>query len=373
MHEELQVAAGPYCRNVIRLSPLSQAGRKRKGGTALKRSKSQGKVAKMADVAALAGVTIMTVSRALHTPSAVSPATLEKVQDAIRETGFVPNYAARSLVSQHSPIVVALFPTMMNSVFSGTIEELSRQFSAQGYSLLLGETSFDIDTEEKLLSGFMGWRPAAIILTGAEHTEASRKLLENSAVPVVELWNLPKDPFDLAVGLSNRQAAYDMTRSLHEWGYRRIAFLNLNYPNNDRSVDRGAGYRQAMEELGLEVTPEMEIRVPFGLEHASAAVQQLVKITPKIDAVFCSSDSLAVGAMMGALRAGLSIPKDLAIAGFGNVELAATVVPSLTTVDVPRAQIGRECARIIMERLRGGYEGPPVIDCGYSIIRRESA
>lgn len=339
----------------------------------MKQVRPKGKVAKMADVAALAGVTIMTVSRALHTPGLVSPATLQKVQEAIRKTGFVPNYAARSLVSKQSPIIVALFPTMMNSVFSGTIEELSRRFSAQGYNLLLGETSFDIDIEEKLLAGFMGWRPAAIILTGSEHTPVSRKILENCAAPVVELWNLPKQPFDLAVGLSNRQAAYDMTRSLYEWGYRRIAFLNLHYPNNDRSIDRSAGYRQAMADFGLEVTPELEIKVPFGMESGSAAVRDLLKIKPKIDAVFCSSDSLAVGAMMGALRAGLSVPGDLAIAGFGNVELAATVVPSLTTVDVPRSQIGQECARIILERLRGTYDGPSVIDCGYSIIRRESA
>jgi LacI family gluconate utilization system Gnt-I transcriptional repressor len=354
--------AGPYQQRVVG-----------SGEARVKQVKSRGKVAKMADVAKLAGVTIMTVSRALHNPSAVSAATLEKVQDAIRETGFVPNYAARSLVSQHSPIIVALFPTMMNSVFSGTIEELSRQFSAQGYNLLLGETSFDVDVEEKLLSGFMGWRPAAMILTGSEHTAVSRKILENSAAPVVELWNLPKKPFDLAVGLSNRQAAYDMTRSLHDWGYRRIAFMNLHYPNNDRSVDRSAGYRQAMAELGLEVTPEMEIKVPFGMEAGSAAVRDLIKVSPKIDAVFCASDALAVGAIMGAMRAGLKVPDDLAIAGFGNVELASTVVPSLTTVDVPRAQIGRECARIIMERLRGTYDGPAVIDCGFSIIRRESA
>lgn len=327
----------------------------------------------MADVALLAGVTTMTVSRALRTPTAVSASTLEKINDAISRTGFVPNYAARSLVAQHSPIIVALFPTLMNSVFSGTIEELSRQFAAHGYNLLLGETGFDIDVEEKLLSGFIGWRPAAMILTGSEHTETSRKILENSMAPVVELWNLPAKPFDLAVGLSNRQAAYDMTKSLYDWGYRRIAFMNLHYPLNDRSADRRGGYRQAMADIGIEISPGMEIDVPFGMESGSAAVRDLIKVSPKIDAVFCASDTLAVGALMGALRAGLRVPQDLAIAGFGNVELASTVVPSLTTVDVPRAQIGRECARIIMENLRGNYDGPSVIDCGFSIIRRESA
>ena len=338
-----------------------------------KQLQTKNRIATMSDVAKMAGVTTMTVSRALRTPEAVSEKTLAKIQDAIYSSGFVLNYAARSLVSQRSQIIVALFPTMMNSVFSGTMEELSRQFSANGYNLLLGETSFDIEVEEKLLAGFIGWRPAAVILTGSEHTPRSRQILENSAAPVVELWNLPKDPFDLAVGLSNRDAAYEMTMALHKWGYRRIAFMNLHYPQNDRSVDRSAGYHAAMAELGIEVTADMEINVPFGMESGSVGVMQIIKSKPAIDAIICASDTLAVGALMGAARAGLRVPEDIAIAGFGDVELASTVAPTLTTVGVPRAQIGIETARIIMERLKGTYSGPSVIDCGFSIIRRESA
>jgi LacI family gluconate utilization system Gnt-I transcriptional repressor len=337
------------------------------------KSPSKGRIARMSDVAKLAGVTTMTVSRALRTPEAVSPKTLRKVEEAVRASGFITNYAARSLSSQRSQIVVALFPTMMNSVFSGTIEELSRQFLANGYHLLLGETSFDVEIEEKLLSGFIGWRPAALILTGSGHTAASRHILENSAATVVELWNLPANPFDLAVGFSNRDAAYDMTIALHRWGYRRIAFVNLHYAQNDRSVDRSAGYRDAMREIGVPEADIVEIAVPFGMESGGAVVEEIRRTRPEVDAIFCSSDTLAVGAVMGALRLGLRVPEDLAIAGFGDVELASAIVPALTTVKVPRAEIGRECARIIMERLRGTYDGPAVIDCGYSIIRRDSA
>jgi LacI family gluconate utilization system Gnt-I transcriptional repressor len=336
-------------------------------------NQSHKRIATMSDVARIAGVTTTTVSRALRTPDAVSEKTREKIKKAISETGFVLNYAARTLVSQRSQIIVALFPTMMNSVFSGTMEELSRELSANGYNLLVGETSFDIEVEERLLSGFMGWRPAALILTGSQHTDTSLQILDNSAAPVVELWNLPKDPFDLAVGLSNRDAAYAMTKSLHDWGYRRIAFLNLHYPQNDRSVDRSAGYRDAMADLGIEVTPDMEINVPFGMEAGREAVARVMNMKPRIDALFCASDTLAVGALMGAVRAGLRVPEDIAIAGFGDVELASIVSPGLTTVGVPRARIGSETARIVMERLNGTYNGPSVIDCGFTIIRRESA
>ncbi len=328
---------------------------------------------RMADVAKLAGVTTMTVSRVLRTPDKVSRKTRERVENAIRRTGFVPNYAARSLVSRRSQIVVALFPTVMNSVFSGTIEELSRELFASGYYMLLGETNFDVEVEERLLSGFMGWRPAAVVLVGSAHTATSRRLLESSGAPVVELWNVPERPFDLSVGFNNRAAAYEMTHALHRWGYRRIGFLNLHYPSNDRSIDRQEGYRAAMAELGIDVTADMELTVPFGMESGSNAVRRFLEASPRIDALFCASDSLAVGAIMGTLRAGLRVPQDLAIAGFGNVELASTLVPSLTTVGVPRGEIGRECARLIRERLVGTYDGPSVVDCGFSIVRRDSA
>lgn len=331
------------------------------------------RIARMSDVARLAGVTTMTVSRALRTPEVVSEETRRKIDEAIQRTGFVPNYAARSLVSKRTDVIVALFPTMMNSVFSGTIEELSRRFQAKGYHLLLGETRFDIEVEESLLSSFVGWRPAAIIVTGSEHTVRSRQLLENSEATIVELWNLPKKPFDLAVGFSNRDAAYDMTKSLHDWGYRRIAFMNLHYPRNDRSVDRRAGYRDAMADLGLPIEPGMEIDVPFGMKSGQVAIDRILDGTLKIDALLCSSDTLAVGTLMSALRAGLSVPGDLAIAGFGDVELASIVSPALTTVRVPRTEIGFETAKMTMDRLDGRYDGPPVVDCGYSIIRRESA
>ena len=328
---------------------------------------------RMADVARIAGVTPTTVSRAMRNPGALSPATLERVRAAIRQTGFVPNLAARSLVSQRSQIIVALVPTIMNSVFSGAIETLSRELAAGDYTLLLGETGFDGAAEEELLRGFMGWRPAGLVLVGSAHTDGTRRILETASAAVVEIWNLPERPFDMAVGLDNRAAARAMTASLIEWGFRRIAFMNLHYPGNDRSVDRRDGWVDGLHSHGLEPLPELEARVPFGMEQAGLALMRLMQIRPRPDALFCASDTLAVGALMAATRAGIRVPEDLAIAGFGDVELASTVVPSLTTVHVSRARIGRESARLLLDRLEGRAEGPATVDCGFRIVRRESA
>lgn len=342
------------------------------GSGGAKRAKSA-RAARMEDVAKLAGVTAMTVSRALRTPEKVSEETRNRVQEAVRLSGFIPNYAARSLSSQRSQIVVALFPTVMNSVFSGTIEALSDALSKEGFHLLLGETDFDVNTEETLLAGFVGWRPAGIVLVGSDHTVGTRAVLESASAPVIELWNLPKKPFDIAVGFSNFGAAYDMTKSLYDWGYRRIAFMYLEAPHNDRSADRRSGYRKAMADLGLPHDESLEIPVPFGVPSGREGLRQLLARDEAIDAVLCASDTLAVGALMEALRMGRRVPKDIAITGFGDVELAAELVPSLTTVHLPRAEMAQRSARAILERIDGTYTGPAVIDCGYSIVRRESA
>jgi len=335
--------------------------------------RSPRRMARMSDVARLAGVTAMTVSRALRTPEKVSPETRKRVEEAVQRSGFVLNYAARSLVSQRSQIIVALFPTVMNSVFSGTIEGLSKLLAEHGYPLLLGETDFDTETEERLLAGFIGWRPAGIVVTGSNHTVGTRAMLQNADVPVVELWGLPKKPFDVSVGFSNSDAAYEMTCSLWEWGYRRIAFLSLGYPRNSRTEERRRGYLRAVEELGLPRERGLEAKVHFGFQAGRDGLRTILQRQPDVDAIFCSSDTLAVGALTEAIRMGLRVPQDLAIAGFGDVELAAELVPSLTTVHLPRAEMGARAAEVLLERIGGSYDGPSVIDCGYSIIRRESA
>ncbi|MGI6853585.1 LacI family DNA-binding transcriptional regulator [Mesorhizobium sp. 1B3] len=343
------------------------------GGKASTSSRSGGPLATMADVAQLANVTTMTVSRALRMPEKVSAETREKIEKAIRICGFVPNYAARSLSSQHTPVIVALFPTMMNSVFSGTIEAISTHLHDNHYHLLLGQTNFDVEKEEELLAGFIGWRPAGIILTGGLRTSRTRKLLANADVPVVEVWNKPEQPFDVSVGFSNVKASYEMTRSLHEWGYRRVAFVSIDAPMNDRSLERLEGYRSAVAELGMANDPRLEMKVKFGVHAGREAMQHILENMPDVDAVFASSDTLAVGCLMEALRRGLKVPDDIAVAGFGDVELAAELVPSLTTVHVPRVDIGRRAASILIDRIAGSYDGPAVVDCGFEIVRRQSA
>lgn len=331
------------------------------------------RIPRMADVAQLAGVTAMTVSRALRTPEKVSPETLRRIDEAVRASGFVPNYAARSLISQNSRFIVALVPTVMNSVFSGTIEGLGEVLSQHGYQLLLGDTNFDIKREEALLAEFIGWRPAGVVLTGRHHSTRTNALLKALGVPVVELWNASKKPIDVSVGFSNDDAAFEMTSKLAAWGYRKIGLLYIQARHNDRSIGRRQGYRRAIRELGLPSEPGLEVETSFGFQAGRTGLRQLLDWHPDVNAVMCASDTLAVGALMEALRLGKRVPKELGIAGFGDVELAAELVPALTTVRLPRMEIGRRTGEVLLQRIAGTYGGSRAIDCGFSIVRRESA
>lgn len=340
---------------------------------AFKEDSKQGRPPLMSDVARLARVTAMTVSRALRTPALVSPETLARVEAAIAKTGFVPNYVAGSLSSSHSRIIVCIVPTIMNSVFSGMVEGLSDVLRAKNYQLLLGSTNFDLDVEEKLLREFLGWRPAGIVVTGHRHTRGARSMLLNSGVPVVETWHLDGKPMDTVVGFSNYHAAYEMTRALINWGYRKIALSYINAHNNDRSTARRDGHRQALIDAGRKPDPSLEAEVRFTFGAGREAAARLISAHPDIDAIMCASDALAAGVLMECLRRGLRVPKDVAVTGFGDVELSAELVPSLTTVRLPRNEIGRRTAEVLLDRIAGVRPAMTQYDCGFSIVRRESA
>ena len=337
------------------------------------RKGSMKRVPLMSDVARIARVTAMTVSRALRTPALVSPATLARVEAAVVKTGFVPNYVAGSLSSSHSRIIVAVVPTIMNSVFSGMVEGLSDVLRAKNYQLLLGSTNFDLNVEEKLLREFLGWRPAGIVVTGNKHTRGTRTILQNSDVPVVETWHLDGKPIDTVVGFSNYHAAYEMTRSLINWGYKKIALSYINAHNNDRSTARRDGYRQALRDAGRKVDPTLESEVTFTFGAGREAANRLLSAHPNLDAIMCASDALATGVLMECLRRKMRVPKDVAVTGFGDVELSAELVPSLTTVRLPRNEIGRRTADVLLGRIAGARAIMTQYDCGFSIVRRESA
>jgi LacI family gluconate utilization system Gnt-I transcriptional repressor len=341
---------------------------------------------RMVDVAQHAGVGTITVSRALRTPERVSPEVRQRVLKAMQATGYVPNLAAGTLKSQRSRVVAAVVPTLRNTIFAETVDALADGLRAHGFQLLIANSGYSLEAEESILLNLLGQQPVAVVLTGTAHTSRVRSLLRSLSLPVVETWDLSDDPIDRAVGFSNFEAARSMTLTLAARGYQRIAFAGAPPEREHRGAQRLAGYRQALAELGRR--PQTVMLEDLGVTFASGerAVRQLLGRARPPDAVFFVNDVAAFGAAQACVRMGVEVPGQLAIAGFGDFELASASNPPLTTVRIPGERIGQVTAQLIVDGLVGpvgegrsadaGDRGAPAgrsVDLGFEIVSRDSA
>jgi LacI family gluconate utilization system Gnt-I transcriptional repressor len=328
---------------------------------------------RMADVARQAGVALVTVSRVFHTPHKVAPQTRARVERVIRDTGYVPNLVARSLAAARTGIVAALIPTIDNSLHAEIVQALEERCKEAGLHTLLGCTNFTLDDEEEIVRSLLAHQPEAIYLTGINHSPLTRAMLSAAAIPVVEAGNLPADPIDMAVGYSSAAGAEAMVRLLIESGRRRIALVFSPIPSNDRQIDRRNAYQATLEAAGMEVDPARIVEADLSVPGGAAALRTLLDRKAEIDAVFCTTDVLAVGLLLECQRQGIAVPEQLAVGGFDDLPIAAEMVPALTTVRVPRRRTGEEAARLILARLAGQMPARRVVDVGFEIVRRGSA
>ena len=206
---------------------------------------------RMKDVAARAGVSVMTVSRALSHPDKVSGETLRRVQSAVDAVLYVPNGLAGNLSSRKSKAVGVIVPGINNSLYSSMIEAVSSTLRARGYHLMIADSGLNLENEEKAITSFLAQRVCGLILHNTQHTRKARSLISSIGVPTVEVGNLVERPIDLCVSYSNFDAAKAMTIHLGRLGYRRMAFVSLALGNNDRARKRRDGFLTGIRELGL--------------------------------------------------------------------------------------------------------------------------
>lgn len=325
----------------------------------------------MADVGRMAGVTQVTVSRALSDPAKVSPKTLARIRDAIALTGFVPNAVAGALASSRSRLVSALIPSLTNITYTAVIKVFADSLRAQDYQVLLSECGFDPADEEAMIARHLSRRPDAMLLTGITHTPLARKMLLGSGIPVVEVWDMTESPIDVCVGFSHAEAGRHVAEFAVQAGYARAAGVAAN---DHRALRRQASFTSRFEALTGVGVPTVTLRDHATIEGGRAALAELLdRHGPKIGVVFCSSDIIAQGILLEAQARGLRVPQDVAVIGFGDQDFAAHLEPSLSSVHVDRGRIGQDAAQALLDRLDGGAAGPVTIDLGFSITRRRSA
>ena len=325
------------------------------------------------EIAKRVGVAPMTVSRVLSNPDMVAPATRAKVLAAIEAAGFVPNRLASSMRG-NGRMIGTVVPPLINSGIADQVQGMSDECQAGGYSMLLVQGEFTQEAEEKSIRTLLGWRPAGMILQSFVQSEVARQLLVSSGAPVVEISEIKgRKPIDMVVGVSNFETAYAMTMHLAAKGYKRIGFVSTPIHGNDRLQQRRTGYHAALSELGIKNHASMEVEVPITAAEGAEALVLLTDRHKDIDAIFFSSDTLAIGAVQECHRRGWAIPGRIGIAGYGDMDLAAQLFPPLTTVKVNRYEMGRRAVRQLLDRLAGNLKLPTIISLGFEIVDRESA
>ena len=343
----------------------------KKPGTSLSQDANHKYSPTLIDVAKVAGVSPITVSRALHRPEVVSKAAREKVLAAVREVGYVSNMLAGSLASNRSRLVAILLPTIANSIFADTVQALMDRLTAAGYQTLLGLTGYSAEQEEKLIEALLGRRPDGIVLTGTLHTEASRQRLAQSGIPVVESWDLSEDPLDMLVGFSHEAVGEAIARHLLGKGYQRYAVVSIGDP---RGLRRCNSLIAELGRHGCDGIPAQILTPPATLEVGRIGLRQLLNQGHQPEVVVCSSDTIAQGVLAEAASRGLCVPKDLAVMGFGDLSSAAQVHPPLSTVRVDGTRMGEEIAQALLQRFSypAGSADPVRVDTGFTLIDRQS-
>jgi LacI family transcriptional regulator, gluconate utilization system Gnt-I transcriptional repressor len=323
------------------------------------------------DVARAAEVSPITASRALRGERSVAADLVERVKAAANQLGYVPDPAARALASQRSTQVPVLVPLLTNALFVDVLEAVHSALLPHGYQTLIGVTHYDPLQEEQLLRTYLSHRPAGLILTGFDRTEASRQLIANSGVPCVYLMELTQARGIHCVGFSQQDAGYALTRHLVQQGRRRIAFVAAQL--DPRTLQRAEGYRHCLRDHGLyDAKLELLSAQPSSMALGSELFEDLLKSRPDCDAVFFCNDDLAQGGLLTALRLKIDVPGRIAIAGFNDLSGSDQMLPPLTTVRTPRRVMGEAGAQMLLRLMNG--ETPPdhSIDLGFELVVRGS-
>lgn len=307
------------------------------------------------DVARLAGVSTATVSRCLNFPKQVAEKTQTKVQAAIAELGYSPNFGAKAMASRRTHTIGAIIPTMENAVFARGLQAFQEELRSYGYTLLVASSSYRADLEQEQIRTLVARGADGLLLIGHERDAGIYEFLATQNIPVLIAWAVGDGsvPF---VGFDNAKAMNELARAVVAQGHRRIGLISGDLTGNDRAKGRLAGITQALRANHLPSDSLTVIERPYGIENGASAFATLMQSPNPPTAVMCGNDVLAVGALRKARELGLDVPKDVSITGFDDIELAQAAVPELATVRVPHLEMGKRAANMLIAQLQGATE-----------------
>ncbi|MEM1362064.1 MAG: LacI family DNA-binding transcriptional regulator [Pseudomonadota bacterium] len=318
--------------------------------------KKNGK-ATIQDVAAAAGVSVMTVSRSIRGVDGVSSQTRTRVRQIAKEMNYLPNSNASALVRSSSKLIGISIPTLFNEVFADMMMGMRRTFEQAGYSSVVDTTDYDREREKRFLERLLAWQPAAIILTGTDQPNETAALIKERNIPCLQIWDIAEKPIDLCVGIDHQKAGLALGRYLAGLGYRKPAFIGRPMGSDTRADARFKSLETTFAEVGGAVPRRINVSSDNDFNLGAEGFGQIDWRDPP-DLICGLNDHVAVGIMFAAEKAGRSVPEDLGIAGFNALGITEVLPTRLTTMETPRRELGLVGARNLLARLNGVAPDP---------------
>ncbi|MEO5987631.1 MAG: LacI family DNA-binding transcriptional regulator [Candidatus Eisenbacteria bacterium] len=311
-------------------------------------------MANIKDVAREAGVSVATVSRVFNGGTQVAEATAQRVREVATRLDYVPDAAARSLITGRTHALGVVLPELHGEFFTEVIRGLDRAARGQGMHLLVSGSNTDAASFEAALRSMRGRVDGLVLMTPDRVTSVAAERFRDQ-VPVV-LLNPATDAGRCdSITFDNAGGAHLMTQHLLSLGHLRVATVTGPIDNVDAN-QRLAGYRHAMRDAGM-ADPALELQGDFTEVGGRHAVGELLALTPRPTAVFVANDHMAVSLMAGLQERGVSVPGEIAVGGFDDIAMARYVTPALSTVHVDLDTLGQHAVARLLERARG--EAPP--------------
>ncbi|WP_052249759.1 LacI family DNA-binding transcriptional regulator [Tateyamaria sp. ANG-S1] len=326
---------------------------------------------RLAEVAQLAQVSEITVSRVVRGAANVSPETVQRVEKALEQTGYVRNRLAGSFGGRTSNQIAVILPSLSNIVFPDVLYGLEERLDASGYHPILGISNYDAERETRLIASLLEWQPAGIVIATANLSQRARILLTRAPCPVVEIMEIDTDPVDMAVGISQVQAGKSIAYYLLGRGYTSFGYIGHDLTRDRRAAARRAGFRSALQEAGFEFDQVLEAGGTSSVTLGRQLTAEMLSMgAPRL--IYYSNDDMAMGGQFEALARGMAVPDTLALASFNGLDLGQAAPIPLTTVGSRRGEIGTAAADQILKRL-AGEDTSRFIDVGFKLIPGASA
>ena len=332
---------------------------------------TEGRPPKIGDVARRAGVSTATVSRALANPGMVTQETRDLVLRTVAEIGYVPNNAARNLRTSRTRTVLAVLPDVTNVFFTRIIRGLSEILIRHNYSVIIAETAHNPDREQLIASYVQAGRVDGVLVTNGHQLLTPKGAGRRGGVPTVGLGEPIPGGQVPYVATNNRAAADAMTSYLLSLGHRRIAYVG-GPAGNPVEIDRRAGYCVALERAGIAYDPSIAQYGAYSLRSGEAAGRDMLTWDRLPDAVFCCSDTMAMGVIRVLSAAGVKVPDDVSVSGFDDIDFAEAYIPSLTTMRQDRASLGGLAAQMLIDLIEGRELAESFVEIPAEIVARES-